>query len=115
MDVLEQEQLPARAAELGDYLMGRLNRLPQKDIAEVRGRGLLIGIELKKSVGSARPYCEQLMQRGILCKETHDRVIRLSPPLIIEKTEIDYLVEQLNSVLNGHFARDSSEELVSRN
>ncbi|MDJ0955303.1 MAG: ornithine--oxo-acid transaminase [Arenicellales bacterium] len=113
LDVVEQEQLPARSAELGDYLMGELNRLPQNDIAEIRGRGLLIGIELKKSVVSARPYCEQLMRRGILCKETHDRVIRLSPPLIIEKNEIDHLVEQLNSVLTGDFARQSSEKLVS--
>lgn len=113
LDVIEQEQLPARAAELGDYLVGELKRLPQKDIAEIRGRGLLIGIELKKSVNSARPYCEQLMRQGILCKETHQRVIRLSPPLIIEKKEIDYLVEQLNCVLTGHFARESSEELVS--
>ena len=113
LDVIQQEQLPARSAELGDYLMGELHRLPQKDIAEIRGRGLLIGIELKTGVGSARPYCEQLMRQGILCKETHDRVIRLSPPLIIEKNEIDHLVEQLNIVLTADFACDSSEELVS--
>lgn len=113
LDVIEQEQLPTRSAEIGNYLMAELNRLPQKDIAEIRGRGLLIGIELKKSAGSARPYCEQLMRRGLLCKETHERVIRLSPPLIIEKREIDFLVEQMNNVLSGDFAQDSSEELVS--
>ena len=108
LDVIEQERLPARSAELGDYLVSELKRLPQKDIAEIRGRGLLIGIELKKSVNSARPYCEQLMRQGILCKETHKRVIRLSPPLIIEKKEIDYLVERLGDVLGGQLAQASS-------
>ena len=101
LDVIEEQQLAARSAELGDYLMEKLTRLPQNDIADIRGRGLLVGIELKKSVGSARPYCEQLMQRGVLCKETHEQVIRLSPPLIIEKKEIDYLTQQLAAVLAG--------------
>ena len=108
LDVIEEERLPARSAELGGYLMSELNRLPQEDISEIRGRGLLIGIELKKSVGSARPYCEQLMRQGILCKETHERVIRLSPPLIIEREEIDYLIAQLGNVLAGQFARASN-------
>lgn len=108
LDVIEEEHLAARSAEMGSYLMEKLTHLPQKDIAEIRGRGLLVGIELKKSVGSARPYCEQLMRRGILCKETHERVIRLSPPLIIEKGEVDYLIEQLRAVLTGQFAQASN-------
>lgn len=105
LSVIQEEQLANRSAELGAYLLQRLKCLPQEDIAEIRGRGLFAGIELKRRAGPARPYCEQLMRQGILCKETHEQVIRLAPPLIIDKIEIDYLIEQLRSVLTGRFAR----------
>lgn len=108
LDIIEEEQLADRSAELGGYLLNKLKCLPAADVAEVRGRGLFAGIELKRSAGPARPYCEQLMRQGILCKETHGQVIRLSPPLIIDRKEIDHLVEQLNNVLTGQFAQAGS-------
>lgn len=103
--VIQEERLAERSAELGAYLLHKLEELPQTSIAEIRGRGLFAGIELKQSAGPARPYCEQLMRRGVLCKETHEQVIRLSPPLIIERKEIDHLVEQLATVLDGGLAQ----------
>jgi len=95
--VLIEEKLVERSAELGAYLLSRLQELRSPAILEVRGRGMWIGIELK---GMARPYCEALMEEGILCKETHDRVIRIAPPLIITREEIDWAVERIAKVLN---------------
>lgn len=103
--VIQEEHLVDRSAELGAYLLRQLQDLPQIDVAEIRGQGLFAGIELKSSAGPARPYCEELMRRGILCKETHQQVIRLAPPLIIERKEIDHLLLQLNDVLTARFAR----------
>ena len=103
--VILEEGLAERSAELGTYLLDRLRGLPQADVAEIRGRGLFAGIELKRSAGPARPYCERLMRQGILCKETHEQVIRLAPPLIISREEIDHLVEQLRRVLSDQLAR----------
>ena len=102
--VIQEERLAERSAELGTYLLDRLRGLPQADVDEIRGRGLFAGIELKQSAGPARPYCEQLMRQGILCKETHEQVIRLAPPLVISREEIDHLVEQLRRVLAGQSA-----------
>ncbi|HOG28263.1 MAG TPA: ornithine--oxo-acid transaminase [Vicinamibacterales bacterium] len=96
LQVLIDEQLAARSAELGAYFLGRLQALQSAVIKEVRGRGLWIGIEL---TCPARPYCERLMQEGMLCKETHDRVIRLAPPLTITRDEIDWALERLQKVL----------------
>src|SRR6478672_2827740 len=85
--VLVEEKMVERSAELGAYFLTLLQTLRSSDLKEVRGRGLWIGIELHSP---ARPYCEKLKEEGILCKETHDRVIRIAPPLIISRQEIDW-------------------------
>ena len=99
LGVLIDEKLADRAAAQGDYFMANLRALSSPHIKEIRGRGLMIGIEIKPAYGKARIYCEALMQRGLLCKETHDQVIRLTPPLVIEREQIDWAVEQLAAVL----------------
>ena len=97
--VLEDENLINQSREMGDYLMGRLRRIESSHIKEVRGRGLLIGVELHDSAGGARRFCEALMEEGLLCKETHDNVIRFAPPLVITKDEIDWALERIEPVL----------------
>ncbi len=99
LDVLIDEGLPARAAELGSYFKARLTALNSPHVREVRGRGLLIGVELHTSSGAARPYCERLSKLGVLCKDTHGQVIRFAPPLVIERDEIDFALEQVAKVL----------------
>jgi ornithine--oxo-acid transaminase len=99
LDVLIDEDLAARSARLGDYVLDALRALPSKHIASIRGMGLLIGIELKPAAGTARAFCERLLERGVLCKDTHAQVIRLAPPLIVERAEIDWLLDQLRAVL----------------
>lgn len=98
LDVLVDEGLAARAAELGSYLLGRLRKIRSSAIVEIRGTGLLIGIEIARTAGTARQYCERLAQLGVLCKDTHVQVIRLAPPLIVTREELDWLLEQLGSV-----------------
>ncbi len=100
LEVIIEEELPQKAFQLGDYLRTRLEELPQKHIAEIRGKGLMIGIEIKKESGPARPFCEKLMEKGVLVKETHEQVIRLAPPLIIQKEELDIIVDALKEVLS---------------
>jgi ornithine--oxo-acid transaminase len=97
--VLIRERLAERAAEQGEYLFGQLRALSAPCIAEIRGRGLLVGIEIEAAAGSARLYCERLLERGVLAKDTHAQVVRLAPPLIVERAELDWLVEQLRAVL----------------
>jgi len=96
MRVLIEEKMVERSAELGAYFLARLQALRSPVIREVRGRGMWIGIELNSK---ARPYCEALKEEGILCKETHDRVIRIAPPLIITREEIDWAFERIAKVL----------------
>jgi ornithine--oxo-acid transaminase len=96
MRVLIDEKLVERSAEFGAYFLARLQTLHTPAIKEVRGRGLWIGIELNHL---ARPYCEALKEEGILCKETHDHVIRIAPPLIITREEIDWAFERIAKVL----------------
>lgn len=96
--VLMEEKMVERSAELGAYFLSQLQAIQSPVIHEVRGKGMWIGIELK---GMARPYCEALMQEGILCKETHDHVIRIAPPLIITREEIDWAVERIAKVLQA--------------
>src|SRR5699024_8810580 len=97
LDVITDEHLAERANELGNYLLAKLQKITNPIIKEVRGRGLFIGMELTES---ARPYCETLMAEGILCKETHDTVIRFAPPLIIEKEDIDWALKKIYKVLD---------------
>jgi ornithine--oxo-acid transaminase len=99
LDVLVEERLTERAADLGTHLRAALAAVRSDKIAEIRGRGLLIGIEIAVSAGTARKYCERLLERGVLAKDTHAQVIRLAPPLIIERAELDWLVTQLRDVL----------------
>ena len=94
--VLKEETLIERSEELGKYFIQRLKNLRSSFVREVRGRGLWIGIELNRP---ARPYCEALMKEGILCKETHERVIRVAPPLVITREEIDWAMERFARVL----------------
>jgi ornithine--oxo-acid transaminase len=97
--VLIEEKMVERSAELGAYFLTLLQTLRSSDLKEVRGKGLWIGIELRSP---ARPYCEALKEEGILCKETHDRVIRIAPPLIISRQEIDWAFERITRVIQRH-------------
>ena len=93
---MTEERLISRSAELGEYLKGRLEIIESHHIKEVRGRGLLVGVELHTK---ARRFCEALQARGVLCKETHENVIRFAPPLIISRAEIDWAMSQIEPVL----------------
>jgi len=95
LEVVIESRLPARAAELGAYLFDRLASLDSPKVKSIRGRGLLVGIEIAPEAGTARQFSEQLLERGVLCKDTHEQVIRLAPPLIVQKEQLDWLVEQL--------------------
>jgi ornithine--oxo-acid transaminase len=97
--VLVEEKMVENSAELGPYFMDKLRQIPSKHVKEVRGKGLWIGIELHQEAGGARRFCEALQHEGLLCKETHDHVIRIAPPLVIKKEEIDWAVERLAKVL----------------
>ncbi len=99
LNILVEEKLPERSAEMGTYLIDQLREIDSPLIKEVRGRGLFVGIEIDKALGSARAVCEALLERGLLSKETHETVVRLAPPLIIGKAEIDWAVEQIREVL----------------
>jgi ornithine--oxo-acid transaminase len=99
LKVLVEENLIERAAELGEYLMARLHEIESPHIKQIRGKGLWVGIALKAEAGGARRFCEALMKEGLLCKETHWNVIRLAPPLVIRKEEIDWALERLAQVL----------------
>ncbi|SPF43210.1 Ornithine aminotransferase [Candidatus Sulfotelmatobacter kueseliae] len=94
--VLIEEKLVERSAEMGTYFLNRLKTLRSPDLKEVRGRGLWIGIELHSA---ARPYCEALKDEGILCKETHDKVLRIAPPLTITREEIDWAFDRIRKVI----------------
>ncbi|WP_285765813.1 ornithine--oxo-acid transaminase [Peribacillus sp. SI8-4] len=97
LEVLEEEKLAERSLELGQYFMDRLKEIKNPMIKEIRGRGLFIGVELTEA---ARPYCEQLKEEKLLCKETHDTVIRFAPPLVITKEDLDWAIERINKVLS---------------
>lgn len=99
LQVLVQEKFVENSASLGEYLMQKLLTIKSRLIKEIRGKGLFIGIELVTESGGARRFCEELAMRGILCKETHDLVIRLSPPLIITKEDIDNAFVIIKEVL----------------
>jgi ornithine--oxo-acid transaminase len=96
--VLVEEKMVERSAELGAYFLAKLQTIRSPHLKEVRGRGLWIGIELDVP---ARGYCEALKQEGILCKETHDRVIRVAPPLVIKREEIDWAYDRIRKVIES--------------
>jgi ornithine--oxo-acid transaminase len=101
LKVIVDQDLSARSATLGDYALTRLQQLRSPLIKEVRGKGLWLAIELNTP---ARPFCEALKDRGLLCKETHDTVIRLAPPLIIEEADLTWALDQIETVLQSHSA-----------
>lgn len=97
MDVLADEGLVQRSLEMGEYFIGKLREINNPTIKEIRGRGLFIGVELTTA---ARPYCEQLKEMGLLCKETHETTIRFAPPLVISKEDLDWAIERIKKVLS---------------
>jgi ornithine--oxo-acid transaminase len=98
--VIRDEKLAERSQQLGDYFVEQLSEIPTPHVKEVRGRGLLIGVELKPEAKGARRFCEALQKKGILAKETHDNVIRFAPPLVIDKETIDWALPSIREVLN---------------
>ncbi|MBI4669972.1 MAG: ornithine--oxo-acid transaminase [Elusimicrobia bacterium] len=100
LKVIIEERLCQKAEESGAYLMVKLRTLKSPHIKEIRGRGLIVGIDLHASAGGARKFCEKLMEEGVLCKETHEHVIRLAPPLNITKKELDWAFERVKKVLS---------------
>ncbi len=101
LDVLVDEGLVENSATQGQYLLERLTAVESELIKEIRGRGLWIGIELHPEAGGARRFCEALQQAGMLCKETHEHVIRIAPPLVINREELDWAIEKVIGVLTG--------------
>lgn len=97
--VIQDEKLIEQAENLGNYFIGELRKIPSSHIKEIRGKGLLIGVELKPEAGGARRFCEILKEKGILAKETHDNVIRFAPPLIISKETIDWALPIIRETL----------------
>ncbi|KPJ72322.1 ornithine--oxo-acid aminotransferase [candidate division TA06 bacterium DG_78] len=98
LDVIIREKLAQRAYKLGNWFMNELKKIESPRIKEVRGKGLLIGLELKKK---ARKYCERLMEYGILAKETHETVVRFAPPLVITKKELQWALPRIKKVISG--------------
>ena len=96
--VIVEERLAERSEELGNWALEELRRIRHPDIREIRGRGLLIGIEL---TAPARPYCERLMDLGVLCKETHDYVIRLAPALIISREDLAWMTDRIRAAFGA--------------
>lgn len=101
LQILEEERLPERSAELGAYLMAQLETIKSPLIRDVRGMGLWIGIEIDRAYAKARAVCEKLKDHGVLSKETHETVVRLAPPLVITKEELDWGIGKIRMVLEG--------------
>jgi len=99
LKVLVEEDLPQRAYEMGEYFVEKLKTIRSNHIKEVRGRGLLIGLELVPKAGGARRFCEALEKEGLLCKETHETVIRFAPPLVITKEDLDWAFEKIKRIM----------------
>jgi len=99
LHVLVEEGLIENARLQGEYLQARLQRIESDHVAEVRGRGLLVGVALKDSAGGARRFAEALKEEGLLCKETHQTIIRFAPPLVITREELDWALERIEKVL----------------
>ncbi|WP_246031571.1 ornithine--oxo-acid transaminase [Salibacterium salarium] len=96
LEVLEEEKLAKRSLKLGSYFIERISKIDNPKIREIRGKGLFIGVELTEA---ARPYCEELKEIGLLCKETHETVIRFAPPLVISEKDLEWAVEKIEEVL----------------
>ncbi len=101
LDVIVNERLAERAAELGSWFMEQLRAIDSPHVAEVRGKGLMIGVVIKDTSGTARPFCEALQERGILAKETHQQVVRFAPPLVISREILEEALESIRDVLQA--------------
>jgi len=99
LEVIEEENLIEKAQKMGEYILEYLEEIPKKNIKDIRGKGLLIGVELKHELGGARRFAEILQEKGILVKETHEHVLRLAPPLIIDQQTVDWMLPILREVL----------------
>jgi ornithine--oxo-acid transaminase len=110
LNLLESENLADLAMAQGDYLMRELRRMNHPAVVEVRGKGLLIGVEIDPAVATARTVCEALIQEGVLTKDTHHTVVRLAPPLTISKAQIDVAVAALTKVLDGLMERSDMQD-----
>jgi len=101
LQVLVEEHMIENAAVMGDYFLSNLSKIRSPHIKKVRGRGLMLAVELVPDAGGARSYCETLMSMGLLCKETHEDTIRFAPPLVITKDQIDWALERIETVLKS--------------
>jgi ornithine--oxo-acid transaminase len=99
VEVIIEEKLPENSYRMGEYLRGELAKMNSRHVAEIRGRGLFVGVDIRPESGPARGFCEKLMGLGVLAKETHGTVIRFAPPLIISKADIDWALERIAQVL----------------
>ncbi|MBU4388195.1 MAG: ornithine--oxo-acid transaminase, partial [Proteobacteria bacterium] len=102
LKVLVEENMIENSAVMGKYFKSRLSQIKSPDIKEVRGMGLMIGVELFPEAGGGRKYCEALMNQGLLCKETHENIIRFTPPLVITKEEIEWAMERIEHVFSAN-------------
>ncbi len=100
LEVLVEENMIENADKMGKYFTDELKNIDNPKIKEVRGKGLMIGVEFYEDAGGARTYCEALKQKGLLCKETHDNIIRFAPPLVIQKEDIDWAMDRIGPVLS---------------
>ena len=100
LKVLIEENMIENAAVMGKYFLSKLAQIKNPYIKEVRGKGLMLAVEFNPGIGGARRYCEALMAQGLLCKETHENIIRFAPPLVITKQEIDWAMERIEKVLS---------------
>lgn len=99
LNILVEDKLAERSMEMGEYMIKGLRRIDSPLIKDIRGCGLFVGVEIDSALGSAREICEALMERGLLSKETHETVVRLAPPLVINREQIDWALEQIDAVL----------------
>ena len=99
LELMDEEKMDEQAAEKGAYFMERLRSLGSPLIKEIRGKGLLIGMEFKPEAGKAKPYLVKLMKEGLLAKDTHEQTVRFAPPIIITMEEIDQAVEKIARVI----------------
>ncbi len=98
LKVLMEENMIENAEKMGAYFLSGLRRILSSKIKDIRGKGLMIGVEFFEDAGGARHYCEKLQEKGILCKETHDHIIRFAPPLVITRDEVDWALERIQVV-----------------
>lgn len=103
--MIVEEKLPERAAELGPWFMDELRAIESPHTKELRGVGLMIGVVIKASSATARPFCEGLMERGILAKETHEQVVRFAPPLVISREILEEALVSIREMKSAPLAR----------